>query len=446
MFTRPVLTNSSWNRGNLAGAFALAVFHLRRVSGVALYLLVVEGGGHRTASDRHRRVRHTPDNNRLRSAGLRVQPAVNLCRCGLFRRRRQVLTRRSQASIMRRMEQAEEERAIEFHRRFWAMQAVERPILRVRPHQPLGFGGHSGRYLRWLSEGDIIEPDHLTFEAVLGDEPPSSLEGPFFDGMQLPGLCWTEGLLGCPIRMETGGPWAEAFLAERAQIVERCRRGGPADDDPWLSPFRKGTALLAERANARFPVIQPLMRGPLDMMAAALGHEAMATAFYDDAELAHELLSLCTGIFVALARQHLSLAPAFRGGDVTFGLWAPGRTIRTQLDNAVLLSPRLYQDFFLPYDSRVFGSFDFVVMHVHSGCLHIIDSLLSDPKLAAIQVSIDFPGGPLLSEIMPTLRRIQGRKPLIVTGPATDEDIDLVRTSLPPAGVALDLERVPGPG
>ena len=345
--------------------------------------------------------------------------------------------------MLRSMGHGELENVIERHRRFWALQAAEQPILRVRQHRPLAFGGHSGRYLPSLSEGDLIEPERLTFEAVLADQPATLLDGFFFDGIQLPGLCWTEALTGCPVRMERGGPWAEAFLDRRAQILERCRRGLPREDNPWLGKFREGTRLLAARAGGRFPVIQPLMRGPLDMMASALGHETMATAFYDDPGLAHELLNLCTGTFVALAREHTALAPPFLGGDVTFGLWAPGRTIRTQLDNAVLLSPRLYRDFFLPYDSRVFHAFDFVVMHVHSGCLHIIDALLSAPELSAIQVSIDFPGGPLLSEILPTLREIQGRKPLIVTGPATDEEIDLVRASLPPAGVALDLERVP---
>ena len=57
-------------------------------------------------------------------------------------------------------------------------------------------------------------------------------------------------------------------------------------------------------------------------------------------------------------------------------------------------------------------------------------------------MSIDFPGGPLLSDILPTLVRIQGRKPLIVTGPATEEEIERTLSSLPPAGVALDLQRV----
>ncbi len=340
------------------------------------------------------------------------------------------------------MESAAITAVIEQHRRFWRMESVEAPILRVRPHRPLGFGGHSGRATPSLREGDLIEPAGLSFEAVLADEPAALLEGSFFNGFQLPGLCWTEALLGCPVRMERGGAWAEAFLAGREQVVERCRRGAPGEGDPWLRRFRSGTALLAERAGGRFPVIQPLMRGPLDVMAAALGHEAMATAFYDDPSLARELLDLCTDTFVTLAREHLALAPAFLGGDVTFGLWAPGRAIRTQLDNAVLLSPRLYEDCFLPCDSRVFPVFDFVVMHVHSGCLHVIDALLQAPELDAIQVSIDFPGGPLLPAILPALRKIQGRKPLIVTGPATEREIELALTSLSPAGVALDLERV----
>ena len=290
------------------------------------------------------------------------------------------LTSRSSAAILRGMASAEVTRVVEQHRRFWKMEAVGAADPPRAAAPAAGFRRALGTLHALAQGGRLDRSRRASFEPVLADEPAALLDGCFFNGFQLPGLCWTEALLGCPVRMETGGAWAETFLGNREQVTERCRSGGPADDDPWLTRFRQGTALLAERAGGRFPVIQPLMRGPLDMMAAALGHEAMATAFHDDPGLARELLTLCTDIFLALAWQHVGLAPGFLGGDVTFGLWAPGRAIRTQLDNAVLLSPRLYRDCFLPHDSRVFDCFDLVVIHVHSGCLHIVDALLSAPS------------------------------------------------------------------
>jgi hypothetical protein len=168
----------------------------------------------------------------------------------------------------------------------------------------------------------------------------------------------------------------------------------------------------------------------------------MVLAFLDHPEEAHALLNLCADLFIGLAETHLSLAPPFHGGYITYGIWTPGPVIRTQLDNAVLLSPDLYREYFLPGDARIFGRFEYVVIHVHSACLHIADDLLAQDDLNAIQVSLDFPGGPPLEEILPVLERIHDRKPLILTGPVTDTSLRLLQETLSPAGLCLILRRV----
>ena len=51
-------------------------------------------------------------------------------------------------------------------------------------------------------------------------------------------------------------------------------------------------------------------------------------------------------------------------------------------------------------------------------------ALLEVEALKAIQVSVDFPGGPLAEEIMPTLEKVAGKKSLIVTGPVTESELE----------------------
>jgi hypothetical protein len=198
--------------------------------------------------------------------------------------------------------------------------------------------------------------------------------------------------------------------------------------------------LLSERVGGRIPVVQTLMRGPLDMMAAAVGHETMVDLCVGHPKLATEFLLGCADLFIAMARAHLRLRPTYRDGDVSYGIWSSLPVIRTQLDNAVLLSPSLYRQVVLPADLVIFRAFERTIMHVHSGCLHILEELLQVPELTAIQVSIDHPGGPLASEILDSLLRAKERKPLIVTGPAADREADQLRTALGAAGVALDLQ------
>ena len=336
-------------------------------------------------------------------------------------------------------------RLLKRHAGFWEMEATGRPLMSVTPYQPMQRPRKRGRFLwggRTIEEGERITPDMVDIRHFVGGELDSVVDGDFIRGAGLPGLCWTEALLGCPVRMGTGGVWAEHFLDDWPDLKSLRAEQGLRDDNPWLEKFREGTRMLVERAKGRYPIVHPLMRGPVDMMASALGHDRMALAFLDYPEEAQALLNHCADLFIGLAETHLSLAPPFHGGYTSYGIWAPGPVIRTQLDNSVLLSPELYRKCFLPCDARIFRRFEYVVIHVHSACLHIADHLLAQEELNAIQVSIDFPGGPLAEEVLPVLERIHERKPLILTGPVTDDALRLLLDRLSPAGLCLAVHRV----
>lgn len=342
-------------------------------------------------------------------------------------------------------EQNDLERLLERHAGFWTMEAADHPLMSVVPYQPMQRARKGGKILwggRYIEEGGRITPDMVDLPLMLGGEPDPLVNGDFLRGAGLPGLCWTEALLGCPVRMGTGGVWAERFLDDWADVKSRCAERTFSDNNPWLETFRRGTGLLVERAKGRYPITQPLMRGPVDMMASGLGHDRMVLAFLDHPEEAHALLNHCADLFIGLAEAHLSLVPPFHGGYSSYGIWAPGPVIRTQLDNAVLLSPELYRKHFLPCDARIFRRFEYVVIHVHSVCLHIADDLLGQEDLNVIQVSIDFPGGPPLEDVLPVLERIHKRKPLIVTGPVTDRSLRLLLHTLSPAGLCLAVSRM----
>lgn len=341
--------------------------------------------------------------------------------------------------------QNELELLLERHTGFWKMEATDRPLMSVAPYQPMQRSRKRGKFLwggRTIEEGEHITPDTVDLRHFLGGAPESVVDGDFIRGAGLPGLCWTEALLGCPIRMGTGGVWAEHFLDDWPDLKSLCEMQKPRDDNPWLEKFREGTRMLVERANGRYPIVQPLMRGPVDMMASALGHDRMVLAFLDHPDGAQILLNHCTDLFIGLAETHLSLAPPFHGGYTDYGIWAPGPIIRTQADNAVLLSPRLYRERFLPCYARIFRRFEYSVIHLHSGCLHIVDDLLEQEELNAIQVSIDFPGGPLAEEVLPVLERMHQKKPLILTGAVTDRALRLLLDTLSPAGLCLAVRRI----
>lgn len=325
---------------------------------------------------------------------------------------------------------------LERHRRFWDGDG-DAPFRRVSRHNPLGERGGiplagGGR----ATEGQFITPDLIDPHSFYPGETPTGpvVNGDFLAGQGPPALCWTEAIAGCQVQVVTGGPWAVPFLEDWSDLP------GLKADAKWLDKLDQFVDYLARRAGGRYPIVEPLMRGPIDIMASVLGHERMCLALSESPEEADELLSFCADVFIETARRRLERTPVFAGGWVSsYGIWAPGRVVRTQVDNGTLVSPETYRERVLPHDRRVIEAFDFPLIHVHSGCLHLADELARIEALKVIQVSIDYPGGPLAAEVMPTLRRVIERKCLIVTGPVTPTELRDLEALTPPGRLCLQV-------
>ena len=320
------------------------------------------------------------------------------------------------------------------HEAFWTGEGEE-ALISVTPHSSLkGSGGIPLADGSRAAEGQFITPDLIDPRRFYGEDKGrrSAVSGDFLGGAGPPHLCWTEAIVGCPVRVVTGGPWAEPSERDWTDI------DGLRPDESWLEKLDEFVDFLAERAGGRYPIVQPLMRGPVDMMASAVGHEAMCVALMDAPETSEAFLSVCADFFVEAAKRRLAHSPPFEGGYLSgYGIWAPGSVVRTQLDNSALISPAVYREQVREHDRRIMEAFDYPLIHVHSGCLHIIEALLDIDVLKAIQVSVDYPGGPLIPEILPILKRIVQEKPLILTGPVTEVDLEDLKALSPQGRLCL---------
>ena len=324
------------------------------------------------------------------------------------------------------------------HEMFWRREG-DRPLKRVRPHVPLeDRGGIPLADGSRSQDGQQITPDLIDPGRFYGGAGPSSpLNGDFIAGEAPPAICWTEAILGCPVRMVPGGAWADPFFGDWDGLDKLAPR------EDWLQKLDAFLELLNTRSGGRYPLIQPLFRGPIDLAAAGLGHERFCEALVDEPEKVSAFLDFCVDTFITAAKRRLAGTPKFEGGYVSsYSIWAPGTVVRNQLDNATLVSPQVYRDQIREHDRKVLETFDFALIHVHSGCLHIAEALTEIDALKAIQVSIDFPGGPLVHEIMPILQMILQHKPLIVTGPVTQSELEALESLEPAGGLCLQLQLI----
>lgn len=322
----------------------------------------------------------------------------------------------------------------ERHRLFWEMAPVPAPLLSVgrygelREREPFPLVGGG-----LVEEGNLVRPEDLAPEHLAGGRCSALVAGDFIQGVAPYDLCWTEVIAGCPLRWRAGHVWAEPFLAEPGDL-------SLAAEDPWLARLLEITRLQVALAGGEYPVCQPLMRGPVDIAAAALGDEALCLALIDQPERARRLLDGCTGIFISVARAWTAAAPAFAGGSCLYGIWAPGTSMRTQCDNAALLSPELYREFLVGCDERICASFDYPLMHTHSGFIGMVAPVLLQVRgLRAVQVSLDWPAGPGVAELLPVFQQLNEQLPLIITGGLTQTELDLLLKHLSPRGLCLQV-------
>jgi hypothetical protein len=326
------------------------------------------------------------------------------------------------------------------HRAFWDMEEVDEPLLSVGVYQPLQsrapFRLADGALVR---DGDQLSLPRVSAEGLAAQSglPSVLVEEEFLHEVGPYDLCWTEAIAGCPLYWRSGFVWAEPFLRRPAQ----SRRLALGPDNPWLERLLALGHLLTERSQGRYPVTQPLLRGPIDIAAAALGDEPLCWALTDDPEGLRAVLAVCTDTFIGVARAWQAAVPRFAEGRTLFGIWAPGSAVRTQCDNAALLSPRTYREYLLPCDERLCAAFEYPLMHTHSCFIAMVAEVLLEVKgLRGIQVSLDYPGGPPIAQLLPTFQRLNRHLPLIITGGIAEDELELLLDQLSPRGLCLQVQ------
>lgn len=330
-------------------------------------------------------------------------------------------------------------RILQRHRAFWERGQVDEPLVKVERFEPL----EEREPIRLadgspVEEGMLLSPDMLDGHSLTErvEEPAREEARGFVTGCAPYDLCWTEAMAGCPIGWQNGHVWAEPYVED----LGAARDLRVSVDDGWLARYCQMIDVLAERAQGRYAIRQPLLRGPVDIAAAILGDEQVCYAAADYPDQFRQLLADCTEVFIAAARAWIDHSPPFEGGySADYGLWAPGTFIRTQCDNSILLSPQMYREFLVPCDERICSEFDYPLIHTHSNCIWVVaDALVEVESLRAIQVSLDYPSaGPSVAEQLPLLQKINQHKSLVVIGGMTQEELDLLLDTLSPVGLTV---------
>lgn len=177
-----------------------------------------------------------------------------------------------------------------------------------------------------------------------------------------------------------GGHWAHRLLDDLRQV-----------DDLQLPPVDSGLVgealahTQALREHADLPIMSLDLQSPLTVATQMVGVSELFLAMYDDPRRVHALLELLTEFFSRVVEAQREAAGDRYCPVFWPGIWAPAEIGLELADDYMLtLSPELFDQFSLPYLSRLAERFGGLYLHSCSIYARNLPSLRKIPHLRGV--------------------------------------------------------------
>lgn len=330
------------------------------------------------------------------------------------------------------------ESRIALHRDYWERKDLPHPlaVFRITPDFFLSRNYRAAHHL--LVPGKIITPDMLVVDDFMDDyermyqESEKIGQDGFFTAEPYTSMPWMEAMLGCEVIAGDHSFVTEPWMTSLDQVDGIELR----PDNPWLLKYLEFTEKLVRLSDGRFPIGQPILRGPADVVGSTMGQAEMVLAMVDEPEIMKAFFMKSAVAQRELIRRMWELTPLFHDGAAMgfYHVWTPEPCIWYQEDLSTIMSPSMYDEFLCPVEKEICDGYAQTMIHLHPAAFFILDSLLENDFLSAIQVNKDV-GGPSVPEMISEIRKIVERKNFVFWGDLTVDDIKCLRDNLPAKGL-----------
>ncbi len=326
------------------------------------------------------------------------------------------------------------QKKLDRQRAFWTRENDDRPVI-----------GFTGTYfstdtvqLIGQERGRVI-PDDIVVERIV-DYAEAQFQAwqdctgdLFWPATQLYQFRWLAAAAGAPVYAGGDSVWAEPFFDDYDRLAPVVIN----EDNPWVQKLWQLTDAMVERAGGRYPVAANEFMSPLSALVDLRGNTEFAFDLYDNPEGVKRGLTKFTELWSLLVQRQYERIPEWHGGypSAQRFIWAPGRIAEFSEDPVFMLSPGFHQEIVLPSHRQVVRQVEYAYIHLHSTQLHTLDQLLDMEDLPAIELTPDH--GASIPDLIPTMVKIQARKPLIVHAFFTAEEMRMIVDRVPPQGLCL---------
>ena len=222
---------------------------------------------------------------------------------------------------------------------------------------------------------------------------------------------WIEAIIGCPIYAGRDSFYAEPFMKSMDDM--------PAGIDlskknKWFTKLVEMTEVLVKTFGDNYPTGSSThLRGPADMMAAAIGQKQFPLEFYDNPQKLKKFGKICSEAFIEVAKtvNNAASKAKFKGFVVNlFGIYTEEVCQYYQDDAVAFLSPKFYKEFIAEDHLIIDKSFPSTLYHIHPISLFVADELVNFPNLRIIEINREpLVIGPSLEEMLPVFKKIQDK-------------------------------------
>ena len=183
---------------------------------------------------------------------------------------------------------------------------------------------------------------------------------------------------GCEIALQPGpgnDPAAAGPCIKSPADAVKLRLPDPYQDG-WMP--RVLEAIDYARTNSDLPVGLTDMQGPLDTVGQMCGQQQLFMWMYEEPQMVHELFDIVTEAFiegVKIQKEHIG-EPLDRSNGLQ-GVGASPIGVWESDDDMVMVGPKQYREFVVPYVSRIFEAFGGGSLHFCGKGFQHLDNILA---------------------------------------------------------------------
>jgi len=241
--------------------------------------------------------------------------------------------------------------------------------------------------------------------------------------------------LGCPYWVFPGGNtgWADPVIENWAEQPDLAFD----PDNEWWRISKRLLEAAAKRAAGRYYVGIPDLNGPGEIVARLRGTAELGMDLFDHPQSVKVAVDKVNRAWLRDFEACHGAIHQWIGGYMHWmSLWSETPSTDLQCDFSIMISPEMFEEFFLPAIEQQTEWVGRTIYHLDGpGAVRHVDALLALPKLDGIQW-IPGAGAPPVSEWIPLLKHIQAAGKLVVLY-CEKWEVEKLLTELRPEGLLL---------